>query len=171
MIASCESMHLCCRLLVWAEQDGDGAAIFCSPFNGGRKQRLYTLPTGSQPVAMAINETTNILYWVDFGLKEIGYVQWNMSQPRRLVLLEEDQYLSDVTLRSGYLYLTDRDGGSVQRIFPGGENPAFEVVFDGLRAPKSAVAVWEDDVFGKCACVLMLRSLLRVRLCCRSQHV
>ena len=64
---------LCCRLLVWVEQDGPGAAIFYNSFNGGIKQRLYTLWTSSWPVGVAINETTSTLYWVDSGLKEISY--------------------------------------------------------------------------------------------------
>lgn len=112
------------------------------------------LQTGSKPVAMVINETTKTLYWVDIGLKEISHAQWNVSQPQRLVALEDSQYFSDITLMDGYLYLTDQSGGRIQRISTGGVNPVFEEVFEGLRAPRAALAVLggQTDYLGKCVC-------------------
>ena len=155
------SARLYRRLLVWVEQADAGAAIFYSPVSGGWKQKLYMLPTGSRPVAMAINETTETLYWVDIGLKEISHAQWNASQPQRLVALEDSQYFSDITLRNGYLYLTDRSGGHIQRIFPGGVNPAFEEMFEGLPAPRAAVAVLKNGLgYGEYDCVFVLLCLV-----------
>ena len=169
--------HLRCRLLVWVEQAGDGAAIFYSPFSGGKKQELHTLQSGSKPVAMAINETTNILYWVDLGLMEISYAEWNMSilEPIPLVALSPDQFVNDMTLLDGYLYLTDRDGARIQRIFHGEGTPEFEDVFRGLHAPMSVVAEWEERKHlhsGKYGCALVLLCApLRVWLCSRFQPV
>lgn len=144
----------CCSLLVWAELDGAGAAIWFSPLNGSWKQKLYDLQSDSRPVAMGINEETTTLYWVDAGLREIGYARWNVSQsPQRLVALEEGQYLSDISLKDGYLYLTDRSSGRIQRLLPVGENPAFEEVFEGPPAPRAVVAHEEllNIIYGKCA--------------------
>ena len=168
---------------MWAEQAGDGAAIFYSPFSGGQKQKqkLYTLQSGSKPVAMAINETTNRLYWVDLGLMKINYVEWNVSkewnisESRCLVALSPDQFVNDMTLLDGYLYLTDRDGARIQRIFHGEGTPEFEDVFRGLHAPLAVVAEWEERKHlhsGKYGCALVLLCApLRVWLCSRFQPV
>ena len=166
--------HLRCRLLLWVEQAGDGAAIFNSTFSGGQKQELYRLKNRSKPVAMAINETTDELYWVDLGLMEIGYAVLNGSQTRRLVALSQNQFVSDMTLLDGYLYLTDRDGAKVQRIFPGGGTPQFEDVFGGLHAPKAVVAQWEERNYhsGKYErAPVLLCAPLRVWFCSRFQPV
>ena len=144
---------------MWAELNDAGAAILFSPLNGGWKKKLYNLTAGSRPVAMAIDEAaTTTLYWVDVGLKEIGYAIWNVSLPRRLVALQEGQYFSDISLRDGYLYLTDQSSGRIQRLPLGGENPTFEVVFDRFPTPRAIVANVDHVPFVKlcvavCVCV------------------